>query len=329
MTGNEYAIEIKICSKNGWFTPQESNNYYSTRYSREGITEHWWGDGTGASNHDNIVNYISGRSAAGIGSTNYVLSDNKITLLVSPDNVAWCSQAGNPTTISIEHQPTLGAEGYKKSGWLHAQLEERYGHRMILYPHNHWFATDCPGTLDINRIRAEADKWHNGGYAPAPAPAPAPTPAPAPALAPAPAPSTTVTISNSVLPAPITYIVNKATDLWNYNTATWAGFKSVKKLAKGEQFVVFAIADNHNVHAQYGVTKYSYSRGITNGVNMVDLDLYVPPAPVPPQPIPTPPPAPTPPPPVEPTEPDRNAIMAFLANLIKIITDFLGKFRKG
>ncbi len=318
---NYYPVEIRICSKSGWFTPQEAQSYYG-RYSREGIVHHWWGDGTGASNHDNIVNYISNKALKGTGSANYVLSDNKITLMVSPDNVAWCSQAGNPTTISIEHQPTLGAEGYKKSGWLVSQLEERYGHRMTLYPHKHWAATSCPGTLDINRIRAEADKWHNGGYNPAPPPPP-PVVVPPP-----PPPTTTVTITHSVLPAPVTYKLNKDANLWNYNVATWGEFKPVKALKKDEQFVVYAIADNHNVHAKYGVTQYSYSRGITNGVNMVDLDLVT----AVPQPIPTPPPpapipSPTPPPPV-PQEPDRNAIMAFLAMLAKLITDFLAKFRK-
>lgn len=159
-----YPIEIKLASKNGWFTPQESNGYYKARYAREGITVHWWGDGSGANNHDNIVNYILVQAQEGIKSVNYVLSDNKITMLVNPDNVAWASQGGNPTTVSIEFQPTLGAEGYKKGGWLINQLEQRYGHRMSLYPHNHWFATSCPGTIDINRLRAEADKWGAGGY---------------------------------------------------------------------------------------------------------------------------------------------------------------------
>jgi hypothetical protein len=94
---------------------------------------------------------------------NYVLSDNKITKMVEPDNVAWTSQNGNATTISIEHQPTLGDEGYRKSGWLVCELEKKYGRRLTLYPHKHWFNTACPGTIDLNRIRAEADKWHNGG----------------------------------------------------------------------------------------------------------------------------------------------------------------------
>ena len=66
-----YPVEIKICGKSGWHTPQEAQQYYG-RYSREGITVHWWGDGTGASNHDNIVNYIANKANNGTGSVNYV-----------------------------------------------------------------------------------------------------------------------------------------------------------------------------------------------------------------------------------------------------------------
>lgn len=180
MADNSYPIEMKLASHNGWFTPAESNNYYAARYARDGITVHWWGDGTGASNHDNIVNYMNAQAAAGNKSVNYVLSDNKITLSVGPDNVAWCSSKGNPTTISVETQPTLGAEGYKKWGWLVDQLEQRYGKSLRLYKHSDWEPTNCPGTISLDRIRAEANKWKSGTYdAPAPTPTPVvPTPAP-------------------------------------------------------------------------------------------------------------------------------------------------------
>jgi len=151
-----YDIEIKPCSNNGWFTPAEAKSYYG-RFDREGITCHWWGDGTGASNHDNIVNYFMGQAAAGVKSVNFVCSDAKITQMVNPDNVAWCSTAGNPTTISIEFQPTLSDEGYKRGGWLIAYLEKKYGHEMKLYPHSHWNTTSCPGTIDIDRLRREAN----------------------------------------------------------------------------------------------------------------------------------------------------------------------------
>lgn len=62
MADNSYNVEIKPASKNGYHTPAEARAYYG-RYDRNGLTCHWWGDGTGASNHDNIVNYMNGQSA--------------------------------------------------------------------------------------------------------------------------------------------------------------------------------------------------------------------------------------------------------------------------
>jgi hypothetical protein len=168
MSDTSYGIEIVPASKNGWFTPQESRNYYG-RYSRDGYCVHWWGGGEDASHHDSIVNYINDQAAAGNKSVNYVLSDNKITLCVNPDSVAWCQQSGNATEISVETEPQLGDEGYKKHGWLKDQLDQRY-------------ATSCPGTISLDRIAQETDKWRRGIYdqPPVPTPAPIPTPPPVP-----------------------------------------------------------------------------------------------------------------------------------------------------
>lgn len=164
-----YAIENRPASKSGWHTPAEAKRYYG-RYSREGITVHWWDLPERAGTHDGTVNYILNKARLGQGSVNYVLSNDKISVLVEPDNVAWASQSGNPTTISIEFDPRLNAEGYRKAGWLIAELERRYGRSLTLYPHKHWVSTQCPGTLDLNRMRAEANKWKAGGNAPAPQP---------------------------------------------------------------------------------------------------------------------------------------------------------------
>jgi hypothetical protein len=174
-----YDIEIKLAPKQSWFTSAESNAYYKTRYSREGVACHWWGGNEGADQHDNIVNYFLKQGALGVKSVNYVVSDKKITMMVDPDDVAWCSQGGNPTTISIEHQPTLSDEGYKRSGWLIASLEKRYGHRLSIYPHSKWFATACPGSIDLARLRREADAASGAALPSAPATPVVPTPVPA------------------------------------------------------------------------------------------------------------------------------------------------------
>ena len=322
MADNSYNLEIRLASKNGWHTPAEARAYYG-RYSREGLTVHWWGDGTGASNHDNIVNFILNGAEQGTRSVNYVLSDNKITMLVNPDNVAWCSQAGNPTTVSVEFQPTLGDEGYKKAGWLIDQLEQRFGHGLTLYPHNHWFATQCPGTLNIDRMRAEANKWKSGAYdASPPPPAPVPTPVPTPTP---PAEKITWTQWKEGVRK---YVFNKDANLWNFNSDTWA-MQAVKQFKKGEIFEVFGQATNKKLNATYYLTQYSFSKKITNGVNPADLDVYVPPVTVPPNPPPNPipvPPTETPLPPVKPDFGEENntllkQILALLQGLVSKISN--------
>lgn len=175
-----YPIEVKQASRNAWFTPAESNKYYKARYSREGITLHWWGGNEQEDKHDSIVNYILGQAAAGVKSANFVVSDAKITQLVDPDNVAWCSNAGNPTTISIECEPGLSDEGYKRLGFLIATLEKKYGHRMNLYPHSHWVTTQCPGSISLDRARrAAASAGTVAATTPASTPTPSPVPSPA------------------------------------------------------------------------------------------------------------------------------------------------------
>lgn len=175
MADNSYGIEFKIASKNGWDTPTEAKARYG-RYSRDGLTVHWWNTPELAGTHDGTVAYILRQAAAGNMSVNYVVSDSKITLVVGPDNVAWHATKGNPTTVGVEFDPRLGAEGYKKAGWLLDQLEQRWGKTLKLYKHSDWSSTACPGTLDLAKIRAEATKWKNGIHDAKPAPVVTPPP---------------------------------------------------------------------------------------------------------------------------------------------------------
>lgn len=320
-----YNIEIRLASKNGWHTPAEARSYYG-RYSREGFTVHWWGDPAlnPDSAHDNICNYILGKATNGTGSVNYVLSNNKITMLVNPDNVAWASQGGNPTTVSCEFSPHLNAEGYKKAGWLINELEGRFGHVLNLYPHKKWFNTACPGTLDINRMRAEANKWKSGGYNPKPVPAPTPVPTP-------PKPTTPI-IEQWVRwkEGAIEYVCNKQpTHLWDFNSASW-DMKSVKQFNKGDRISIVGHAHNNKLNKDYYVTDYSFAKKITNGFNPVDLDLYV--APKPPSQAPTPPPdntqvppkpAPDPVPSTPTKDEEQDKRLSALEAIVKKIVDFL------
>lgn len=168
-----YPVETRLASKNGWQTPQEARNYYG-RYERSGVTVHWWGAPGQVGNHDQTVNYILSQAVQGAMSANYVVSNKKITMLVHPDNVAYHGSGGNPISVGIEFEPTLTDEGYKRGGWLIAELEKRYKRTLTLYPHNHWQATACPGSLSLSRLRKEANKF-KGSKPPKPAPTPPPT----------------------------------------------------------------------------------------------------------------------------------------------------------
>lgn len=319
-----YAIEIKLADKAGWHTPTEAQAYYG-RYARNGVTLHWWNTVAAANQqaltHDGMVSYFLNQAKAGNKSVNYIVSDSKITMLVNPDNVAWTSQSGNPTTISIEIDPRIGAEGYKKLGWLVKELESRYNKGLLIYRHAYWFATQCCGVIDENRVRTEADKWKAGGYNPAPAPTPVPV--------------TTAKLSWHKFPSTKDFITNKQpTRLWNFNSISW-NMEAKGEYVKGHRLVAYGQVTNETLGATYYLTEYSYTKKITNGFNVKDLDPYVAPAPAPapgdqPPPVPEPPkeqqpqPLPeNPPAPVEPTLEERvGAIEAFIL-LIKSFFPFL------
>jgi hypothetical protein len=264
MADNSYQIENKPANKAGYFTPAESNGYYAARYAREGITVHWWGDGTGADNHDNIVNYMNDQSAKGLKSVNFVLSDNKITECVPRDMVAWASQGGNPTTISVETQPTLGAEGYKKWGWLVAKLENQYGRTLNLYPHNKWAQTACPGTIDIARIRAEADKWKRGEYDAPAAPPPPPTP---------PAVVHPYTVDEV---GPIQMIARTSATKWGLTYDNWTAMVKggISQLSASDGPITITAVAHHALGSDYFMTDATDA----SGYNAADLIAYVPPA---------------------------------------------------
>jgi hypothetical protein len=273
---NAYPIEIRIASKNGWFTAAEAKAYYG-KFDRSGVCIHWWGDGTGAANHDNIVNYLLDQASKGVKSANYVVSDNKITLVVNPDSAAWCQESGNAVEVSFECQPTLGDEGYKKAGWLKWQLEQRYNRQLEIHGHNHWWQTTCPGSLDLNRVEAECRKWASGGYNPQPNPTPPTSPQKA-------------NLEWIKFDRAIDYVCNlQPTKLWNFDQISWSAFgAAIKQFNKGEPFTAYARVINHTLNAEYLVTQYSYDKRIPNGVNEKDLTLKEQPLPpvVPPPTVP-------------------------------------------
>lgn len=340
MADNSYAVEVKLASKAGWFTPAEARNYYG-KYSRDGVTYHWWNSpdriGGSAADHDSIVNYLNGRAAAGQAPTvNYVLSEPKLTFCIAPENVAWTSSAGNPTTIGVECTPHFTDGFYKKAGWLHDQLEQRFGKRLAIYVHFEWQPGTACSPMDKGRIRHEADKWRAGSYdAPKPVPVP-PTPTPAPVTPP------TITLQISDITNKKVRLIRDA-NLWDLAFKTWATAKSVKTLPAGTIVEVSALA-KHPLGGSYYLSEYSYSRGVGNGINVKDCEDYTDPvappkdtsviqppkdAPINEAPVitPTPTPVPIPLPVDDETVGLLKSIVTKLGEIIKTITDFL--LRRG
>ena len=331
MADNSYAVEVKLASKAGYFTPAEARSYYG-KYDRSGVTYHWWNRptaiGGSAADHDSIVNYLNGRAAQGQAPTvNYVASEPKLTFCIAPENVAWTSSAGNPTTIGVECSPHFTEAFYKKLGWLHDQLEQRFGRTLAIYVHFEWQpGTECSPIVK-QKIRDYANQWRREREAP-------PVPIP-----PAPTPPATVTLQIADIQNKKVKLIRDA-NLWDLAFKTYPEAKAVKTLPTGTIIEVSATA-KHPLGSTYYLSEYSYSRGVGNGINVKDCEDYhdpvAPPkdtsvvqppkdAPINEAPVitPTPTPVPIPLPPLDDeTKGLLTMIVAKLGDIIKAITDFI------
>lgn len=340
MADNSYAIEIKYASSAGYYTPAQAKSYYG-KYSRDGVTYHWWnspdkirGD---AAAHDSIVNYLNGRAAAGQAPTaNYVLSEYKLTLCVSPDNVAWTSSNGNATTIGVECSPHFTEAWYKKTGWLHDQLEQRYNKTLAIYVHFEWQAGTSCSPIVKQKIRDYANWWKAQRQAPVPKPTPTPPPP-----------------TNNTVTLQISDITNKkvkvhrTANLWDLGFTKYADAKAINPkefpngFPVGHVIEVSALAE-HPLGSKYYLTEYSFSRGVGAGINVKDCQDYVDPvappkdtsvvqppkdAPINEAPVITPIPTPVPiPVPIDDeTSNFLKSLVVKLGEIIKSITDFLTK----
>lgn len=335
MADNSYAVEVKQASKAGYFTPAEARSYYG-KYDRSGVTYHWWNSpdriGGDAASHDSIVNYLNGRAAAGQAPTvNYVASEPKLTFCIAPENVAWTSSAGNPTTIGVECSPHFTEAFYKKLGWLHDQLEQRFNRTLAIYVHFEWQPGTACSPIVKQKIRDYANVWRKEREAPVVVP---------PVVAP---PSNnTVTLQIADIPNKKVRLI-RDTSLWDLAFTKYADAKSVKPLSAGTIIEVSATA-KHPIGSTYYLSEYSYSRGVGNGINVKDCEDYIDPvappkdtsvvqppkdAPINEAPVitPTPTPVPIPVPLDDDTTNFLKSLLASLGAIIKSITDFL--LRRG
>lgn len=141
-------------------TRYNSPNYTPANSSRavfghdrviSGITIHHWGDPALAPKFDSVVDYLCRPN--GDTSAHAVVEANKVAWIVDDKDVAWHtgSPLGNASTIGLELNPRASEADYKTSAELIGQLRYIYGD-VMLYAHNYWTNTQCPGAWDVYRL---------------------------------------------------------------------------------------------------------------------------------------------------------------------------------
>ena len=309
---------------------QELNQYNSPNYTPEsqvpsifgykriidGITVHWWGDPNQNPTFMGVVNWLCNPNSQSSAHAICTGTNRQVAWIVNACDAAWHAgnAKGNATTIGIESDPRCRNEDYDVLAELIADIWIAYGRKLPLYPHRYWANTTCPGNYDMNRIQVEADAW----YARKTSPSPIVTP-----------PVTKPVPDTVKLDIPITFkATSNPTNVWDLTTSP--NYKSVKTLNPGDEFIAYGYIDFNN--SKYYVTQYSFSRGLKNGVNTVDLmeQKTVPPTPVTPPiqvtpepPVVTPPDISNPNPPTPST--DEEVSVNFVATLLKGIVNFLYK----
>ena len=137
-----------------------SPNFDNNRTTIDRIIIHWFGEGTLESANSRFQNSTSKVSA------HYGISDDKVYQWVKEENVAYHSgnYPMNQRSIGIEHDSTPAYKAsnttYKTSVELVKAICQRYNipiDRQHIIGHNEVVATQCPGTMDIERIIREAN----------------------------------------------------------------------------------------------------------------------------------------------------------------------------
>jgi len=197
-------------------------------------------------------------------SAHFVVGENETWCCVDTDNTAWTNGNWNSNleSITIEHHGDWRFGYYseaviKRSAELVAWLRSLYP-GIAYNRHNQVAQTICPGDLPVEEI------WNRATQLLAP-----------------PAPKTAriqvTDIVNKIV------ITKKDADLWDLSFTKWADAKSIKKIPKGTEVEVSATAA-HELGGLYYLTEYSFSKGINNGINVVDCEDKPVPPPVPPTP---------------------------------------------
>jgi hypothetical protein len=124
--------------------------------SKSIIVIHWWGNPADKPSLMGTVNWLCNPAAK--VSAHYVVSGRTVYQLVAENNVAWHAISANPFSIGIEVDPNTPPGTYETVSQLCKEIATR--HLMALpsaiRAHRDYVNTQCPGTLDLERIRRGA-----------------------------------------------------------------------------------------------------------------------------------------------------------------------------
>lgn len=132
---------------------------------KHGATVHHWGND--GQRFDDVLNFLAGANSRS-NSAHFVVQEDRVACIVSPDDAAWHSAhpLGNAQTIGIECRPEMTEGDLETLASLLRYLETIYG-SLTIYKHSDWTATACPGRY-ASRIDELVSRINNVEVAPAP-----------------------------------------------------------------------------------------------------------------------------------------------------------------
>lgn len=114
-------------------------------HSREilGVSVHHWG--SDGQDFDAVTGYLAGDNARQ-NSAHFVLQEDRVACIVSPEDAAWGNGHAwaNAKTIVIECRPEMTPGDLATLASLIRFLESVYG-SLLVYKHNDFSNTACPG----------------------------------------------------------------------------------------------------------------------------------------------------------------------------------------
>ena len=220
-------------------------------------------------------------------SSNYGIgTDGRIGCYVDEENRSWCSSSSANDNVAITVE--VANDGGANTNWhvsdsainslinLMVDICKRYGIKKMNFTgnangnltlHKYFAQTSCPGPYLESKmpwIADQVNKKLKGDDKPK--------------------------LTWTKLDKPTDYICKlQPTNLWDFNYKDFNSCKPIKQFKKGDQITIYGKVYNDSLKSTYLLTEYSYTNKITNGFNVVDMEVKSEPQPEPkPEPTPVP-----------------------------------------